>query len=78
MGHVKVSGLFTEVYVTNKTPYRVIRLFLGKEVYHRQGNDGIDTKEQVDTHISDEGHSCFMEEASQQVHPRKCCIAVGQ
>lgn len=77
MGYVKVFGLFIEVYVTNKIFYRVIRFFFGKEVYYRQGNDGIDIKEQVDIYISDEGYFCFVEEVSQQVYLRKCCIVVG-
>lgn len=63
--HVNTFDTFTEVSQTNKRSYRIIRLFLGKKVYHRQGNNGIDAKKQVDTDISDKGHSCFMEEPSQ-------------
>lgn len=75
---MKASGSFAEVEMANKGPYRIIRFFLGKEVYHRQGNNGIDAKKQVDTDVGDEGHSCLMEETSQQIHPRKGCIAVGR
>lgn len=76
LGHAEAFEAPTEVYQANKRPYRIIRLFLGQKVHHRQGNDGIDAKKQVDADISDESHSCLMEEPSQQVHPRKCGIPV--
>lgn len=74
LGLVEVYDISIEVQQTVKRSYRIIKPFLGQKVYHRQGNNGIDAKEKVDADISDESHSCFMEDPSQQVHPRKCGI----
>lgn len=49
----------------------VILVKLTQEVDNGCGDDGVDTDEEVDANITNEGHLCILEYRRQKVHPRE-------
>lgn len=58
-----------DVTICSASSYLISGLFLGQEEHHRVRDDGVDAKEQVDADVNDKGHSCFLEDPGQQIHP---------
>lgn len=50
-------------------PHLIIGVQLPQEVQYSSGDDGVDTDEEVDAHVADEGHLCVFKHGCQEIHP---------